>query len=227
MHTHLKNEITNWLNGPREYYAGAALYLSHGKDPVLKRVFSEPPNDFKRKKLVEALRGLITTQVKVETQVEASKTTVIATEKRAERQWPEQRDETLQALHLQWKPIFAEMMNLMNRIFDVAVLGQSDPYNKILAGQMAHRILDLDDMCDELYAKRDHYLQHGKLPAHETPMELVVDPMKIPLALQNAKRYAREYRAKLVKNPADENAAQQLKKWEWAVGEYEKTLKLN
>lgn len=223
----MKEQITNWLNGPRNYEAGAALYLAHGSDRVLKTVFSEPPNDFKRKKLVEALRGLISKKVQQVAQIEISRETLIIREAKAARQWPEQRDETLNALRLQWKPIFAEMMNLMGRIFDIAVLGQSDPYNKILAGEMAHRILDLDDEIDELYVKRDYYLAHGKLPAHDAPMELVVDPKKIPLALQNAKRYCREYKAKLAKNPADENAAQQLKKWEWAMAEYEKTLKLN
>lgn len=223
----MKQDITNWLNGPREYYAGAALYLAHGRDRMLKRVFSEPPSDFKRKKLVEALRGLISTQAKVETVVEETKTTVITTEQRADRQWPEQLDETLLALKLQWKPLFAEMMNLSARIYDMAKAGETDAAMKAEAGKMAHRILDLDDQCDDLYEKRDFYLKNGKLPAHAAPLELAVDPMKIFMSLQNAKRYAREYKAKLKKNPSDENAAQQLKKWEWAVDEYEKTLKLN
>ena len=91
---------------------------------------------------------------------------------------------------------------------------------------MAHRILDLDDACDDIYRQRDHYLAHGHLPEEPKPLALVVDPAKMPLALANCSRYLRDYKNKLKKHPDDVRAAAQLAKYEWAVAEYKKILKL-
>jgi hypothetical protein len=55
----------------------------------------------------------------------------------------------------------------------------------------------------------------------------VVDPVKMPVALENARRYVRQYKNHLKKNPANVRAAEKIKQYEWAVGEYERILKLN
>jgi len=92
---------------------------------------------------------------------------------------------------------------------------------------MAHRILDLDDECDAIYAQRDHYLQYKKLPDDNKPAELVVDPKKIPLALANAERYVRMYKNKLKKKPDDVNAAKNIEKYQQVVAEYKKQLNID
>lgn len=221
------NEIIHWLNGPRYYQTGAKLYLKHGTDKLLRRIFSEPESDFKRKKLTEALTGLVSKKVKAEKKVAETKAVAIERVSASPRKWPEQLDDTLSALKEKWKPAFAELMNLTARIYGYALAGTNDPAMKEEAGRMAHRILDLDDLCDEIYAQRDHYIKFRKLPQEKKPLDLVVDPIKMPVALENARRYVRMYKNKLKKNPADVAAVEKIKQYEWAVQEYIKLLKLD
>jgi hypothetical protein len=83
-------------------------------------------------------------------------------------------------------------------------------------------------MCDVIYEQRDHYLKHGSLPEKENDMpDLVVDPIKIPVALANAERYVRQYKNKLSKKPDDVNAVKQMEKYQRTVIEYKKILKLD
>lgn len=221
------DDIRAWLKSNRDYATGARLYLVYGKDAKMRRVFMEPESDFKKKKLVEVLTAMVTQKTEVVKKVEVTKAIAIERISVSDRRWPAQMDETVKALHAKWLPIFAEMNNLMARIYDVAKAGQTDPAMKQEAGRMAHRICDLDDDCDAIYAQRDHYLQYGKLPEEKKPMELVVDPLKIPLALSNARRYVADYRNKLKKEPGNVKAAQKLKQYEWAVAEYCRILKID
>lgn len=139
--------------------------------------------------------------------------------------WNEHMDEVEYALHAQWKPVFVEMMELSAKVGDLAREGKSDPYKKVAAGQMALRILDLDDLCDAFYDQREFYLKNGKLPDSRPYGEPCIDPNLIPSKLENHKRYAREYKTKLDADPCNLNAAAQLKKHEWFVDHYKKTLK--
>jgi chromosome segregation ATPase len=50
--------LREWLNGKRDYASGVKLYNQLGADPALKRMFSEPESDFKRKKLIKALEDI-------------------------------------------------------------------------------------------------------------------------------------------------------------------------
>lgn len=220
-------EIQQWLNGDRNYENGAKLYLKHGKDKLLHKVFAEPASDFKKKRLHEALLGLYRGDKKIEVEIEDSKEIVLERTISAEKRWPEERDEVLAALHAKWKPLFAEMMHLCTTILDVARAGEKDESKKKEAGKMAHRILDLDDRCDAIYDQRDHYIKHGQLPAEEKQMDdVVVDPKKIPIALQNAERYVREYKIRVKNNPTNEKFAAQLKKWEGRIAIYKKELNI-
>jgi hypothetical protein len=221
------DDIREWLRGPKNYDAGVKLYLAHGRDEKLKKVFREPVSEFKRGKLFEALKQLATNTAKVEAKVKIEKEIAIERIAQPERKWPKDRDAMLEALHQKWLPKFAEMMNLMSRVYDVALAGEKDVAKKIEAGQMVHRILDLDDECDAIYAKRDYYLKHGAFELEETPIELVVDPIKMPLALANAERYVRQYKNKLKRQPDNVNAAKKLHDYQWAVAQYKKHLKID
>jgi len=217
-------EIKTWLNTGRNYTIGVKLYDQYGKDKKLKAVFNEEVSEFKKKALFEALKKLLSGKHQMDDKVEKTKGEAIEHISLSQSKWPAQKDEVLGALQAKWRPLFSEMMNLCSRIYDVAKLGEIDSGQKDAAGRMAHRILDLDDQCDEIYDQRDYYLEHKCLPESEKLMSLVVDPKKIPLALQNAERYIRDYRNRLKINPENVNAANQLKKWEWARDEYKKIL---
>lgn len=50
--------IEQWLNGPRDYMAGVALYLTYGNNMNLKRVFSHGPSDYNVEKLAYELEHI-------------------------------------------------------------------------------------------------------------------------------------------------------------------------
>lgn len=220
----LMNPISAWLLKEGSYEEGVILYMQYGSDPLLKKLFQETYSPFKEQKLKQVLTKLVSSPQQDVTVVTERKEAPAPEAPKVFTGWPEAKDEVVTALHAQWKPLFAEMMNLMARIYDVAKAGLTDPAKHREAGIMAHRILDLDDACTDVYEKRDYYLQHGKLPEGEQPVKLITDPKKYPIALQNHKRYLRDYKAKLLKHPDDVKIALQIKKHEWAINQYQKLL---
>jgi chromosome segregation ATPase len=52
------DSLREWLNGKRDYASGVKLYQELGTDPAMKRMFSEPESEFKKKKLVKALEDI-------------------------------------------------------------------------------------------------------------------------------------------------------------------------
>jgi hypothetical protein len=219
-----------WLNSRQNYSTGAKLYHAFGGDASLKKFFSNgEPSAYKKNRLVQVLSDLVDTQKNTSVIIEqktdhlVERSSVEATTKKG---WSQTMDEVEAALHAQWLPKFKEMMDLCSNLDTVARDGLVDPYKELKAGEMAFRILDLDDECDELYEQRDHYNKHGVLIAQKEYGELVVDPKKMPMALQNHHRYARDYRSKLKKEPDNLDYAQQLKKHEWFVQQYKKKLNI-
>lgn len=214
-------EIRSWVNGERKYTEGVELYVKYGKDQQLKRLFTiEAESDFKRKKLLDALQQLL----KVPTVPKTQLAPVVAIQKTFDNpsKWPAKMDEVVNALFQQWKPMFAERNDLFIRLFTPARAGFEAE-----AGRIAHRILDLDDEIDLLYEKRDQYLEHGTLVEEKKPKTWVVDPIKQAVKLKNHERYAREFKAKLKKDPANVKAAAKLKEHEEAIEFYKQQLKID
>lgn len=226
-------EIKAWLNGRPDYLAGVALYFQHGKDPLLKRLFQEAHSPFKEKKLRDALQEIYTGWKKPVSETVKAKETVKRSPFNQYKHWPPQpiEDPVLLALWQQWKPLYGELKSLQHRIYDVAVQGLKDPNKALEAGQMTFRILDLDEQIEGIYAKRNFYYDHKRLP-EEAPAEQqeeIVDPIKWKLVLDNYMKYVRDYKVKLKKFPGHKNAdkwAMKLKEYEAGVLKYKKLLKI-
>jgi hypothetical protein len=240
--------IRIWLNGPRSYKAGAKLYQEYGTDELLKRLFSEGESTFKKEKLVsvfkEMIRGKVGSVSKIGTTVQKKATSVQKAgtppagghqpshqavlvkqpHKNPGTGWSTEMDEVEAALFNEWKPVFSERNDLCSRVGEIARQGEKDPAKEKEAGIMALRILDLDDQCDRFYNKRDYYLKNKALPEEKPYGEPCIDPKLIPLKLENAMKYVRHYRAKLEKDPGNENYKKQVDKHEWFVQHYKKEL---
>ena len=219
-----------WLNGKRNFEAGVKLYELYGTDKLLKKLFAERPvSKYKEQTLASTLEQLLTQKI------ETKETALVVKQKQIERTvqeknpdsgWSKNMDEIEAALHAKWKPLFVEMMGLTARIEETAIAGLTDPYKKIQAGQMALRILKLDEMCDDLYNKRDEYLTSGKFPIEKTYGELCIDPNLWPKKLTNHQRYFNTYKKKVEADPANLDAAEQMKKQQWFIDEYKKLLNM-
>jgi len=103
--------IRTCLAGPKDYEAGSKLSLIHGADNLLKKIFREPASPFKKKKLEQALRALITHKKEKVKKIEVSKETAIKRISTADRKGPEGLDGARPASQSKWGPGFQEMRN--------------------------------------------------------------------------------------------------------------------
>jgi hypothetical protein len=224
------DDIREWFNGKRDYTSGVELYLAHGDDDLLIRLFSEGFSEFKMKKLVAALEEILSpTALPKKAEIYPPPAEDQPNENKiAENRWSKKRDEVEEALYHEWDKIYSEMMNLVARVGEMSreATNRKDKLKIDEAGRMALRILNLDDQCDAIYFKRDFYRENKRLPEDDKPITISLDPNLWPKRLQNHQRYAREFRKQLDKNTSNAAAAAFLKKHEWAVSEYKKLLKM-
>lgn len=220
------DDIRKWLNDRGNYADGCALYFRHGTNEILKRALAiEPESDFKRNKLraslVEILSGppapVVTPHVVTKKYPESSP------------RWPDEpiENEVIRALHTAWKPLYLSMMNAQARVYEVALLGQTDTNKKLEAARMVHEILNTDDAIEEIYFRRDFYNEHGHLPGGVDESPVVGDPVRWATNLHNAERYVRDFKLKMKRNPANDKAAAKLVFWENEVVKYRKLLNLD
>lgn len=195
-------EIRDWLQS-KDYLEGISLYLEHGQDPVLKNLFTaEKGTPYKQQRLEQALRQIL------------AGTEVVRPEERPAsifvKSWPIEaaKDDILKALRAEWLKAFKEMQDLRSQLMLLA--------NDDQRGEAAHRILELDDLCDHIYGKRDYYLEHNQLPAAPKE-ELVVDPVKAAKRMEVLRRYIRRERTSLKKDPSNVGAAARKQKF---INEY-------
>lgn len=237
--------IKTWLNSRvKNYDAGVQLYLQYGRNAALRALFTqEAESDFKRMRLHQALQELLLTpeyDVQVDANYfppklacsQASSQPIKADFTQWHKGWPNPiTDPVIQALFDQWRPLYAELMSAEQRIYEVALQAENGNTSKELeACQLAHRIMDLDNMCDDFYSQRDHYLEHGHLPGIDVKKDIVVDPVRWATQRQNAMRYIRDYRGKIKKDPNNKLVPQWQQKiidWEVEVARLNKLLKLD
>ena len=196
-------EIRDWLSSGRNYIEGVRLYLHYGQDPDFKVLLTEEAETpYKRTRLEKALREVLKG-------VEVAKTVEEKLPARiSEKSWPAEaaKDDVLKALRAEWLTHFKAMQDLRSQLLLLPTVQER--------GEAAFEILRLDALCDEIYDRRDFYLQHGTLPQlKSTQSEVIVDPAKIMQRMENLKRYIRRETANLEKNPGDADAAARKKKW--------------
>jgi hypothetical protein len=185
--------ITDWLSR-KDYIEGVRIYLKHGQDPALKKLFtSEQKTAYKEQRLERALGEILRGTEVVKP---AEKPTISITMK----SWPIEaaKDDVLKALRSDWLRKFKEMQDLRSQLM---LLPNDDQ-----RGEAALNILRLDDECDQIYAKRDYYLEHGTLPAAPEE-EFIIDPILAAQRMQTLHRYIRRERLNLKKDPANVGAA--------------------
>jgi hypothetical protein len=187
------NDITNWLQS-KDYIEGIRLYLEHGQDPVLKNLFTaEKQTPYKTERLEKALREVLQGVERIKPE---ERPTISITMK----SWPIEaaKDDVLKALRAEWLRLFKEMQDLRSQLMLL-------PTDEV-RGETAHRILELDDQCEEIYNKRDYYLENGTLPQVKKE-EYIVDPVKAAKRMEILGRYIRRERTNLKKDPGNSGAA--------------------
>lgn len=208
----MREPIVSWLNGSRNYQEGVNLYLKYGTDRLLRNCFLEPiETPFKQKKLVECLRELLQNCNKEKKIVQEAKEVVTVSGK----QWPETTDEILKSLRDRWRPLYGEMTMLQGRLHEVANQGARDPAKKEEARQMAQRILELEEAVYEIYAEKEYYTEHGKLPVAVKAIEENITLEAAYRQKSNLERYLRDLANKLSRSElSDHKRTKWLTKWD-------------
>jgi hypothetical protein len=187
--------IKAWLNGNRNYLTGVKLYLQHGDDDLLKKLFTaEKETSYKRQQLEEELKAICN---KVNGDPPGDHTVdEVPAKSITTKSWPYEscRDEVEKTLRANWLIKFKEMQDLRSQLL---LLGDMDA-----RCEAAFRILRLDRESDDYYFQRDYYRKYGKLPdQHITPY--VQDPLVMGVRIQSLKRYIRREGEKLKNDPAN------------------------
>lgn len=192
------DDIKAWLQS-KDYLEGVRLYLELGSDENLIELFtSEARTDYKAKRLEKALRDL----AKADPGKPAPAPTRVISA--PVKDWPDDPDDVMKALKADATRKFKELQDLRSQL-----LLLPDDHAR---GTAAHAILRLDDEMTEIWAKRDYYKEHGRLPAEQQD-PYVTDPFIMGKRMETLRRYIRRERDHLAKDAGNVGAASRLKKF--------------
>lgn len=194
--------VERWMKSGQNWAVGVSLYAALGKDEKLKKLFALGPSSFAKKKLESALKSIATSTKKEATSLPASpqkKKDIIDSETDVA-VMPDSADNILQAIKNEWTIPYMEMNYLRHKMFGID--GNSPDAVKA-RGEMAFKVLELEQMCMKIWKKRDYYLEHGKLPdSPEKKQTIPADPIALAKFIENCKKNIRRNR-KLMELHAD------------------------
>lgn len=197
--------IYNWLNSKQNFIVGRLLYEQFGTDKALKTLFKENgETPFNKKKLKEELSAIANGSAK--------KAIIGLSAGISTKEMPTGDTPLLQALNKEWKPLYMKMNFLRHQL--QAFGSDNSPETIKKAEPICAEILSLEKQCMKIWAKRDHVLEHGRLPeVKENDFEIPSDPIALGRYVENCKRQIRRHRKNVIDKPTDPKYAQLLSDW--------------
>jgi hypothetical protein len=181
--------IEKWLNGPRNFYVGKAIYLTVGNDKRLIDVLHKGKTPIAEELLLTALQNLLSKPTPVKT----SKATFETAE------MPVDADPVLQSIQQEWKKPYQQMNYKRHQLDQYK---GNTPEMIAIRKPLVFEILELEQQCMKMWKKRDHYLEHGKLPdVSERKVELPTDPVELGKLIESIKKNIRRNRKLIHQHP--------------------------
>lgn len=205
--------IHRWLAGKRNYHVGAVLYGQLGADPKLKQLFNTPPDKYKQARLAKELAALL------DKPRELLQARVHRTD---DDQMARSNDPVLEALRNEWMKHYMRMQYLRHELDryegnEPTVIAQRKP--------IAFEVLSLEKQCMQIWARRDHYLEHGKLPEVSDDQEpLPDDPVELGRLIANTERNIRRNKLSMKRNPGNVVYPLKLKHYQELLDRIMKTI---
>lgn len=181
--------IENWLNGPRNFYVGKAIYKTVGADKKLQHLLENGKTPIAEELLLKAMQKLCSSP----TAPPVSKPMETVDE------MPKTADPVLNSIREEWIKPYQEMNYKRHQLDqykgnDAAMVAKRKP--------LAFDILDLEQQCMKAWKKRDYYLQHGKLPdVAEVKKELPSDPVELGKYISNLAKNIRRNKQLMKQHP--------------------------
>lgn len=195
--------IKKWLSGKRNYLVGAVLYKQLGTDEKLKKLFEGKATEHLQQLLEDSLSALLE-KPKVVLQPAAKKSDAD--------EMPKSADPVLEALRQEWLVPYQKMNYLRHEL---------DRYPDNTDEQIAKRkpicaeILELEQQCMQVWARRDHYLKEGKLPeVKNNELVLPEDPIALGKLIESLKRNVRRNKQLAEKHPGNAVYPHKVKQYE-------------
>lgn len=173
--------IRKWLSGNRNFIVGAVLYKKFGTDEKLKKLFSGIPDAYSQKRLAEELEKLV------------AKPKVVLQSKQSRQgdadDMPESKDPVLKALRNEWLPLYKKMCYLQSELDRYEGNSQEEIAKR---KPIAFEILELEQECMKIWARRGYYEKNGSLPEVKEQEEAIpTDPVELGKLIEATKRNIR------------------------------------
>jgi hypothetical protein len=172
--------IKKWLSGNRNFIVGAVLYKKFGTDEKLKKLFEGKPDAYSQKRLAEEMERLLE---KPKVVLQSKKSIGAADE------MPESKDPVLKALRNEWMTPYKRMCYLQAELDRYE---GNNPEEIATRKPIAFEILDLEQECMRIWARRGYYEKNGSLPeVKEQQEETPTDPVELGKLIEATKRNVR------------------------------------
>lgn len=181
--------IEKWLNGPRNFYVGKAVYQTVGNDKHLLEVLNKGKTPIAEELLLKALQKLCA----------APAAAPVAKPMETADDMPVSNDPVVKSIREEWMKPYQEM-NYKRHELDK--YQGNDPAMVMKRKELAFEILELEQQCMKAWKKRDHYQQHGKLPDVATKqIVLPTDPIELGKYISNLAKNIRRNKQLMKEHP--------------------------
>lgn len=195
--------VQNWLKGNQNFAAGRAIYNVIGDKPEVKVLLEKGETSFAKSILIDYLASF-----SIEKLTNVSET--VATPE----QMPDSDNPILIAIKNEWTPLY-QKMNYLRHSLDKKFEDENSQEAINYRLPVAKEILELEKQVMQIWEKRDHYLQHGTLPAEQQQkVEIPTEALELATFLNNVKRNIRHNRKMLRENPDNAKYASLLMHYE-------------
>lgn len=181
--------IENWLNGPRNFFVGKAVYKTVGGDKKLIDLLDKGKTPIAEELLLKAMQKLL----------QAPALPPVPKPMETADDFPKTTDPVLNSIREEWLKPYQDMNYKRHQLDQYK--GNS-PEMIAKRKPLAFEILELEQQCMRAWKKRDYYLQHGKLPdVADTKKELPTDPVELGKYISNLAKNIRRNKLLMKQHP--------------------------
>lgn len=210
------NSIKEWLHGARNYVMGVALFKAHSSNTVLYEMFAQGFSPYRAERLLQEMEAL--SSLKVTVALPSVSPTPIALAIREEVLPENIPTHETDPYREKWLPIYAEMNFLRHNLLNAK--------NDQERGELAHKILDMEQQCMNIWHQRDYFLKYKEHLPEINENYIITDRNELHRKLMNIRTYITKATKKLSDNPEDVKAMSRVVRYREEASRIEKQLEI-